>query len=80
MGALHFGCDKFISQGGALMMFKGTLVVMKASKIRNTYKLDGSTSINQAAMTSEVAARSTHLWHQRLGHMSEKGLQGLFEC
>jgi len=43
---------------------KGILVVMKATKIGNLYKLEGSTRINEAMVVSEEGNESTRLWHQ----------------
>ena len=40
---------------------EGILVFMKATKIRNLYKLEGSTKINEATMVFEEANESTHL-------------------
>eukprot|EP00253_Pinus_taeda_P012974 PITA_12974 len=70
---------KFTRQDGVLKVFKGALVVMKVEKVRNLYRLKGSTQIGEAAVASEKEEASTHLWHQRLGHMSEKGLQILMK-
>ena len=36
---------KYASQGGALKVSKGSLVVMKATKVDNLYKLEGSTEV-----------------------------------
>jgi hypothetical protein len=47
--------------------------------IKNLYHLEGRTESDQATTISESASDSTHLWHQRLGHMSEKGLKVLVD-
>eukprot|EP00253_Pinus_taeda_P016747 PITA_16747 len=60
-------------------VFKGALVVMKAEKVGNLYRLKGSTQISEAAVALEKEEAGTRLWHQRLGHMSEKGLQILMK-
>ena len=52
-------------------------MVMKARRTRNLYKLVGRTQVNGIALVSEEESGPTQLWHQRLGHMSEKGLQVL---
>jgi hypothetical protein len=77
LGVLDFGGYKYTGQGGALKVSKGSLVVMKDTKIGNLYKLEGSTEISEAMVVSKEASASTCLWHQRLGHMSKKGLQVL---
>jgi hypothetical protein len=66
---------KCTTQGGVLKVSKDILIVMKAKRIRNLYHLQGRTEINQAVLASEGASDSSCLWHQRLGHMSEKGLK-----
>ena len=70
-------CHKFTGLSGVLKVSKGALVVMKAQKTGNLYKLVGRTQVDDTALVSEEESGSTKLWHQRLGHMSEKGLQVL---
>eukprot|EP01018_Ginkgo_biloba_P027656 Gb_41806 [translate_table: standard] len=77
LGVLDSAGYKCTCQGGVMKVSKGILVVMKAKKIRNLYQLEGSTEINEAAVVSEEANQTTRLWHQHLGHMSEKGLKVL---
>ena len=67
-------------QDGILKVSKGALVVMKAEKVGNLYRLKGSTQVSKAVVASEREEASARLWHQRLGHMSEKGLQILMKC
>ena len=50
---------------------------MKAEKVGNLYRLKGSTQVSEAAIMSDKAEEGSRLWHQWLGHMSEKGLQVL---
>ena len=69
LGVLDFGGYKFTCQGGTLKVSKGLLVVMKATKIGNLYKLERSTEINEAAMVSKEANVCSRLWNQFLGHM-----------
>ena len=56
---------------------KGILVVMKANRVGNLYKLQGRTEIDQATIASVGVADFTRLWHQRLGHISERGMKVL---
>ena len=79
MGVLDSAGYKCTNQGGVLKVSKVILVVMKAKRIRNLYHLQGRTEINQAVLASEGASDSTHLWHQPLGHMSNKGLKVLVD-
>jgi len=75
LGVLDSRGFKFKSQGGALKVSNGILVVMKATKIGNLYNLEGSTKIHDAMVVFEEINESTHLWHQWLGYMSKKGLK-----
>jgi hypothetical protein len=45
LGVLDSCGYKYTSQGGALTLSKGNLVVMKATKVDNLYKLEGSTEV-----------------------------------
>ena len=47
-----------------LKVSKGALVVMKVEKIRNLYRLNGSTHVSEATIVSEKAEEDTHLWNQ----------------
>ena len=70
-------CD-YTSQGGALKVPCGALVIMKAIHEGNMYKLIGETVQSGASHTTvEADTDDTKLWHMRLGHMSEKGLNVL---
>jgi hypothetical protein len=82
LGFLDSKGYKFAVQGGALQVFRGSLVVMKAMKIRNLYKLEGKIEISEVVVVSKNARASTFLWHQRLDHMNKKwlGLQLLVRC
>jgi len=63
---------KYTGQGGALTLSKGSLVVMKATKIDNHYNLGGSTEV-----ASEVTDVSSCLWKKHQVHKSKKALQVL---
>ena len=77
LGVLDSNGYKFTGQNGVLKVSKGALVVMKAEKVGNLYRLKGSTQVSEAVIVSDKAEEGSRLWHQRLGHMSEKGLQVL---
>ena len=64
-------------------MVRGALVLMQEVQIGTLYKLLGSTFIDgcNSSMVPEsgaenlvVSRENTMLWHQRLGHIGEKGL------
>ncbi|KAJ4976637.1 hypothetical protein NE237_001743 [Protea cynaroides] len=72
------GCS-YTGGGGALKVSKGSLVVMKGNKVNNLYVLQGSTVTGSAdvSSSSDSDKDTTHLWHMRLGHMSERGMTNL---
>jgi hypothetical protein len=57
VGVLDSFGYKYTGQGGALTLSKGSLVVMKATKVDNLYKLEGSTEV-----APEVTYVSSCLW------------------
>jgi hypothetical protein len=67
LGVLDSCGYKYTGQGGALTLSKGNLVVMKATKVDNLYKLEGSTEV-----ASEVTDVSSCLWQKHQGHKSKK--------
>ncbi|KAJ4967885.1 hypothetical protein NE237_014586 [Protea cynaroides] len=69
------GCS-YTGGGGALKVYKGSLVVMKGNKVNSLYVLQGSTVTGSAdvSSSSDSDKDTTHLWHMRLGHMSERGM------
>jgi len=48
---------------------------MKAKKVGNLFQLKGRTESDHVSTVSENDSNSIRLWHQRLGHMSERGLK-----
>ena len=52
---------------------------MKAIRIRDLYKLEESYEVSHVEVVSEAASDPSCLWHQCLGHMSEKGLKVLMD-
>jgi hypothetical protein len=67
-------------------MVRGEMVLMRGVQCGNLYKLLGSTctngcksfvvpeQINKEDKTNIVPRKKTMMWHQRLGHIGEKGL------
>ena len=55
-------------------------MVIKATKVRNLYRLEGSIDVSNVVVLSKETDESTHLWHQQLGHTSEKGIKVLVIC
>ncbi|KAK3017138.1 hypothetical protein RJ639_006140 [Escallonia herrerae] len=72
------GCSYWIV-GGVMRIMKGVLIVMKGLKQNSLYLLQGSTVTGVAAIasSSDIDSNTTKLWHMRLGHMSERGMDVL---
>jgi hypothetical protein len=69
LGVLDSCGYKYTGQGGALTLLKDNLVVMKATKVDNLYKLEGSIEVEY-----EVIDVSSCLWQKHQGHKSNKEL------
>jgi hypothetical protein len=69
LGVLDSCGYKYIGQTRSLTLLKGSLVVMKETKVDNLYKMEGSTT-----MAFEVIDISSCLWHKHQGHKSNKYL------
>jgi hypothetical protein len=55
-----------------LKVIKGSLVIEKGEKVGTLYLCTGNTDSSISLASTGV---DTALWHHRLGHMSEKGMQ-----
>jgi hypothetical protein len=53
-------------------VIKGSLVIEKGEKVGTLYLCTGNTDSSISLASTGV---DTTLWHHRLGHMSEKGMQ-----
>jgi hypothetical protein len=74
---------------GTCKMVRGAMVLMRVFRCGTLYKLLGSTYTNgcniyvvpeqrdEGENTNIVPEKKTMLWHQRLGHIGEKGLRTL---
>ena len=60
-----------------LRVARGSLTVMKGTIKNGLYTLIGQTVIGKVSTMLKEDVRTTKLWHQRLGHISHKGLQEL---
>ena len=72
LGVLDTNGYKTFIQGGVMKVYKGILLVMKAKKVGNLFQLKGRTESDHVSTVSENDNNSIRLWHQRLGHMSER--------
>ncbi|KAK3001855.1 hypothetical protein RJ639_020260 [Escallonia herrerae] len=79
LGTLDSNGCSYRAVGGVMRIMKGALVVMKGLKQNSLYLLHGSTIIGTAAAasSSDIDSDTTKLWHMRLGHMSERGMDVL---
>ncbi|KAK2976634.1 hypothetical protein RJ640_024168 [Escallonia rubra] len=79
LGTLDSNGCSYRAAGGVMRIMKGALVVMKGLKQNSLYLLQGSTVTGTAAATSssDIDSDTTKLWHIRLGHMSERGMDVL---
>ena len=77
LGILDKNGYTFTSTAGKLVITKGSHVVIKGEKLSNNlYRLLGDTVVGGASVSTEVNS-DIQLWHFRLGHISERGLQEL---
>ena len=70
-------------------MVWGAIILMRGAQCRTIYKLSGGNVIdgcnntivpeskNEESKVPDISRGDTMLWHQRLGHIGEKGLQSL---
>lgn len=81
---LDDACVKTVFKKDTCKMVRGALILMRGVWIGTLYKLQGSTVVDgcNSSMVPEngvenlvVSGEKTMLWHQRLGHIGEKGLQ-----
>ncbi|PHT40240.1 Retrovirus-related Pol polyprotein from transposon TNT 1-94 [Capsicum baccatum] len=74
LGTLESQGCRYSAEGGVLKVSKGAFVLLKAIRSGSLYLLQGSTVIGSETIASSNKD-NTKLWHLRLGHMSEKGIQ-----
>ena len=66
----NIGCTIKV-EGGTLLIYKGSIIVMKGILKNGLYSLIGKTVIGKAAPALTVKEMSnTRLWHLKLGHVS----------
>ncbi|KAL6187297.1 hypothetical protein ACLB2K_038697 [Fragaria x ananassa] len=77
LGLLDSKGFRYKGSCGVLNVYKGSNVVLKGVKRGTLYFLQGSTLSGSAAVASSEVHKDdmTKLWHMRLGHMSERGMQ-----
>lgn len=70
---------RFRCENGSFKVYKGSLIVMKAFRNNGLYTLDGKTVISGVVNVLSTTVDKTRLWHQRLGHVSQRGLEELYK-
>ena len=63
-----------------MKFLKGALVVLKGHRrYANLYVMEGSTVLGDAIVASSTPSDAdiTKIWHMRLGHMSQQGMNEL---
>ncbi|XP_047307985.1 uncharacterized mitochondrial protein AtMg00300-like [Impatiens glandulifera] len=78
LGILNAKGFKFSGEEGTLCISKGSKVILKGIKQNILYILQGKTLTGSSTVASKYVNRYldvTKLWHMRLGHMGERGMQ-----
>ncbi|KAL4029866.1 hypothetical protein IC575_008094 [Cucumis melo] len=65
------------SENGVMKVTKGSLVKLRGTLRHGLYVLEGTTVSGSAAIASGKITDVSMLWHKRLAHVSERGLQAL---
>lgn len=68
------GCS-FATENGVLKVKKGCRTVLKAKREGNLYYLQGNDYVGE--VNTCAVKDDTELWHCRLGHISQKGINTL---
>src|SRR3954462_13136592 len=74
LGALEAQGFRFSGEGEVIKVSRGSMTVLKGERVANLYRMKGSI-IDGDASVSTKKEDTTRLWHMRLGHISERGLQ-----
>ncbi|KAA0067243.1 retrotransposon protein, putative, Ty1-copia sub-class [Cucumis melo var. makuwa] len=67
------------SEIGVMKVTKGSLVKLRGTLRHGLYVLEGTTVSDSVAIASGKITDMSMLWHKRLAHVSERGLQALFQ-
>lgn len=77
LGTLEEAGFSFKAESSMLKVMKGVRVVMKGNKKNGLYVLKGCAVTGISSSVSKTNVSKSSLWNQRLGHISERGLQEL---
>ena len=67
----------FKLEPNSLRVARGSLTIMKGTIKNGLYTLIGQTVTDKVSIVLKEDVGITKLWHQRLGHISQMGLQEL---
>ncbi|CAL9236211.1 unnamed protein product, partial [Arabidopsis halleri] len=73
LGTFEKAGHKFESENGVLSVMAGNQTVLQGKRFDTLYILNGEV-LTGAALVTEKKQDDTVLWHQRLGHMSQKNM------
>ena len=76
LGVLESKGYGFISDNGHLRIYKGSAKIMNAVRKKTLYYLD-ATVVSGVINATEKASDDFRIWHQRMGHLGEKGMKEL---
>ena len=62
-------------EAGAMKICKGSMVVIKGLMRSGLFHLVGETLIGTSAIVTAPEDKNAALWHKRLWHISDRGLQ-----
>ena len=74
VGAMESKGLNMMLEDEILKVTKGSIVVMKGIRDRNSYYLKGSTTTSSLIASVISNKDATQLWHMRLGHTGEKSM------
>lgn len=76
MGVLESKGYCFKSGEGTINIYKGDRVIMRGFRDQSLYYLDATTVLGESESNTQD---ESELWHRRLGHVSENGLNELLK-
>lgn len=82
LGSLEAKGYKLIAQDGILKVVSGAMVLLKGTRRKNLYFLQGNTITGDVSISdaeAKKARETTRIWHMRLAHSGEKSLQTLIK-
>ena len=77
LGLLDKNGFQFQSNNGMLTVSKGSDIVMNGRMRNCLYVLEGNTVCSETSLITTSSRDKSRLWHLRMGHVGEKGLQEL---